>query len=78
MDAQKPQTFGVAEFASVESVFACMKTMNNMRLYDNTIMVKADKKTQQAFEEWCQIKRDEWLQRQDRQGTPVDFSTLEE
>ena len=77
-DAARPQTFGVAEYASVESVFACMKTMNNMRLYDNTIMVKADKKTQEAFDEWTRIKREEWIQRQDRQGTLVDLSTLEE
>ena len=39
-DAARPQTFGVAEFDSVESVFACLKMLNNMKLFDNTIMVK--------------------------------------
>jgi RNA-binding protein 25 len=42
-DPSKPQSFGVAEFDSVESVYACLKAMNNMRLFDNTIMVKANK-----------------------------------
>jgi hypothetical protein len=40
-------------------------------------MVKADKRTQQAFDDWTAIKRDEWIERQERQGTPVDLSTLE-
>jgi RNA-binding protein 25 len=77
-DASRPAAFGVAEYASVESVFACMKTMSNLQLYENTIMVKADKRTQQAFDEWTALKKEEWITRQDRQGTPVDLTSLEQ
>jgi len=41
-DPQKPQSFGLAEFDCIESVFACLKTMNNLKLFENTILVKAD------------------------------------
>ena len=41
----RPQAFGLAEFDCIESVFACVKTMNNLKLYENNILVKADTKT---------------------------------
>ena len=58
-----PQSFGLAEFDCIESVFACLKTMNNLKLYGNTILVKADKKTQEYLTEWVQEKKDSWLAR---------------
>ena len=51
--------------------------MNNLKLYDNTILVKADKKTQDYLVEWSRQKRDEWVSRQKKQGVEVDISDLE-
>ena len=51
--------------------------MNNLKLYDNTILVKADKKTQDYLIEWSRQKRDEWVSRQKKIGIEVDISDLE-
>ena len=40
----KPQSFGLAEFDNVESVYTCLRTMNNLKLYGGQIFVKADTK----------------------------------
>ena len=44
-DPNKPQSFGLAEFDSLETVYACFKTMNNLKIFDNNILVKCDVKT---------------------------------
>ncbi len=58
-----PQAFGVAEFDSVESVFACLKMLNNLKIYDNTIMVKTATATSEAIDKWIAMKREEWISR---------------
>ena len=57
----RPQSFGLAEFDCIESVFACLKTMNNLQLYENTILVKADVKTQEFLSEWVDASKTKWL-----------------
>ena len=57
----RPQSFGLAEFDCIESVFACLKTMNNLKLYENTILVKADVKTQEFLSEWVDASKTKWL-----------------
>jgi len=42
-DPSKPQTFGLAEFDSLESVYVCTKILNNLTIFENNILVKADK-----------------------------------
>jgi len=54
----------LAEFDCIESVFACLKTMNNLKLYENTILVKADTKTQEFLTEWVDAKKDQWISKQ--------------
>jgi hypothetical protein len=52
--------------------------MNNLRLYENTILVKADTKTQEFLTEWVQVKREDWLSKQQKQGVAVDMDLLDE
>ena len=73
----RPQSFGLAEFDCIESVFAAVKTMNNLKLYQNTILVKADQKTQSYFEDWVAEKKTKWLARQEKLGNPVDLDLYE-
>jgi hypothetical protein len=53
-DPSKPQSFGLAEFDALESVYACCKVMHNLCLFENNILVKADQKTQEYLEQWAQ------------------------
>ena len=41
-DPTKPQSFGIAEFDRLESVYACLKTLHNLKLFGGQIQVKAD------------------------------------
>ena len=52
--------------------------MNNLKLYENTILVKADKKTQDYLTEWGVQKKEEWLNRQRKQGIEVDVEEIEQ
>ena len=52
--------------------------MNNMSIFENTLLVKANNQTQLALDEWVNIRKEDWIVRQERQGTPVDLSILEE
>jgi hypothetical protein len=73
-DPNKPQTFGLAEFEDLETVFACLKTMNNLKIYDNTILVKADQKTQAYLDEWVEEKSGEWFAR--NPNNQIDLADL--
>jgi hypothetical protein len=48
-------------------VFACLKTMSNLKLYDGQITVKADKQTQACLNDWVESKRHEWIAKQDKE-----------
>lgn len=63
MNPDRPQSFGIAEFGCIESVFACLKTMNNLKLYENNILVKADTKTQDFLNKWVSTFRERWLEK---------------
>lgn len=76
-DPAKPSTFGIAEFDRLESVFACIKCLNNLNLYDNQLLVKADKNTMQFLEDWEAKKKQEWILKQEKNGVKVDFAELE-
>ena len=52
--------------------------MNNLKLYENTILVKADKKTQDYLTEWGVQKKEEYLNRQKKLGIEVDVNELED
>lgn len=52
--------------------------MNNLKLYENTILVKADTKTQEFLNEWVEASKSRWLDRLQKQGTPADESSLQE
>jgi len=43
--------------------------MNNLKIFDNNILVKAETKTQQFLEDWVQEKSEEWRA---RKGTDYD------
>lgn len=68
-DPSKPQNFGLAEFDALESVYVCLKVIHNLRVFDNNILVKADQKTKEYLDEWSNQKEQEWIARQQRQGT---------
>ncbi len=60
-DPNRLPSFGIAEFDCLESVFACLKTMSNLKLYDGQLTVKADQKTQSLLNDWVDTKRGEWI-----------------
>lgn len=39
------RAFGFAEFEHTDSVFACLKILNNLPLFESRLQVKADQKT---------------------------------
>lgn len=43
--------------------------LHNLRLFDNNIMVKADKKTEEYLANWSTEKESEWILRQEKSGT---------
>jgi len=64
----------LAEFDSIETVYSCLKTMNNLKIFDNTILVKCDTKTQQFLEDWVQEKSEEWRARKGNDFDPQMIS----
>ena len=50
--------------------------MNNLKLYENNILVKADTKTQEFLADWVQASQTRWLEKQQKAGTPVDPEDL--
>jgi len=37
--------------------------LNNLKLFENTIMVKTATQTQEAIDTWTSMKREEWILR---------------
>ena len=52
--------------------------MNNLKLYENTILVKADKKTQEYLTSWGEQKKEEWINRQRKLGIEVNIEEIEQ
>ena len=52
--------------------------MNNLKLYENNILVKADTKTQDYLNEWVEASRERWLEKQKKTGQTVDENLLVE
>jgi hypothetical protein len=48
--------------------------MNNLKIFDNTILVKCDTKTQQFLEDWVQEKSEEWRARKGNDFDPQMIS----
>lgn len=53
--------------------------MNNLKLYENNILVKADTKTQEFLTDWVQANRDKWLDKRRKQNTEdtLDIEQME-
>ncbi len=71
------KAFGFVEFESVEAVFACLKILNNMNLFDSKLIVKANEKTVSFLNDWKDLKKMEWLSSQEKAGEYVDLEDLE-
>lgn len=63
-----PKAFGFVEFESVEAVFACMKILNNLPLYEQRLLVKANDKTNQFLNDWKELKKMDWIAKQEKEG----------
>lgn len=73
----EPKAFGFAEYESIQSVFACQKILNNLPLFDSRVLVKADQKTNQFLTDWKDLKKEEWMSKQEKLGVKVDHEDLE-
>lgn len=71
------KAFGFVEFESVEAVFACLKILNNMNLFDSKLMVKANEKTMSFLNDWKDLKKMEWVSVKERAGETIDTEDLE-
>ena len=52
--------------------------MNNLKLYENTILVKCDMKTQEFLSEWVEKSKTKWLDKQAKQGSNSEVSSHEQ
>lgn len=43
--------------------------MHNLCIFENNILVKADKKTQEYLDQWAQQKEEDWKARAQKEGT---------
>eukprot|EP00347_Sterkiella_histriomuscorum_P022680 403337558 len=73
----EPKAFGFVEFENIESVFACLKIINNLPLMDSRIIVKANEKTNQFLNDWRELKKMDWLSKMEKTGQQVDNEDLE-
>ena len=55
------KAFGFAEYEHIESVFACLKIINNLPLAESRLIVKADTKNCQFLTDWKELKKMEWI-----------------
>jgi len=73
----EPKAFGFVEFESIEPVFACLKIVNNLPLFDSRLIVKANEKTTQFLNDWKELKKMDWISKQEKAGESVDIEDLE-
>ena len=75
--AGEPKAFGFVEFENVESVFACLKIINNLPLMESRLMVKANDKTNQFLNDWKELKKMDWLSKMEKKGEKIDQEDLD-
>lgn len=71
------RAFGFAEYEQIESVFASQKILNGLPLDESRISVKADQKTNQFLKDWKDLKKMEWIAKQEKLGITVDMEDLD-
>lgn len=78
----EPKAFGFAEFDSLEAVFAVMKLLNNTAMSaegsTSRLLVNTDEKTKNFLTGWVDVKKQEWIGKQEKAGITVDLEYLEE
>lgn len=57
----EPKAFGFVEFENIESVFACLKIINNLPLMESRLLAKANDKTNQFLNDWKELKKMDWI-----------------
>ena len=57
----EPKAFGFAEYDSIEPIFACLKILNNLPLYESRLIVKADEKTTAFLKDWVELKKVDYI-----------------
>jgi len=65
----RPASFGYCEFDSIEAVLRCLRVMNNLKLLDNYLTIKASEKTEDFLGEWIEIKKKEWEAMKDQSSS---------
>ncbi|CDW73846.1 UNKNOWN [Stylonychia lemnae] len=73
----EPKAFGFVEYENIESVFACLKIINNLPLLESRLMVKANDKTNQFLNDWKELKKMDWISQQEKAGNTIDNEDLE-
>lgn len=68
----EPKSFGICEFEDPESLLRCWRLLNNMNLLGSQLMIKIDLKSEDFIEEWREYKKEEWIQKQKKQGAEFD------
>lgn len=59
---QQPKDGGIAEFVDLKGVFSCYKFLNNLQIDGCVVLVKANQKTQNYFNNLIEHKREEYLE----------------
>lgn len=59
----QPKDGGIAEFKDIKGVYACYKFLHNLELKEGgtLLLVKANQKTQGYFNDFIDVKREEYL-----------------
>eukprot|EP00828_Plagiopyla_frontata_P006461 TRINITY_DN1281_c0_g1_i3.p1 TRINITY_DN1281_c0_g1~~TRINITY_DN1281_c0_g1_i3.p1 ORF type:complete len:482 (-),score=108.32 TRINITY_DN1281_c0_g1_i3:64-1509(-) len=52
-------SFGYCEFTQIEAVLRCIRILNNYEMFEKSIQVKPDEKTENFIKEWMELKKNQ-------------------
>ena len=72
----KLNSFGFAEYSTVESILKCLRLLNGYPLGNSELQVKIGKDTEEYLKKWRERKKIEWINSMTMQGIQVNLDEI--
>ena len=72
----KLNSFGFAEYSTVESILKCLRLLNGYPLGNSELQIKIGKDTEEYLKKWRERKKIEWINSLTMQGIPVNLDEI--
>jgi hypothetical protein len=72
----KLNSFGFAEYSTVESILKCLRLLNGYPLGNSELQIKIGKDTEEYLKKWRERKKIEWINSMTMQGIQVNLDEI--